>query len=313
MTTFSALKSRIFQYLAKLRKIRKVSKIRKILADPSPPDTTASERDFNLLQSSYPSNRGSLYKYDEFSLFERAAHRCLNLLRMDELQTPGSKILDIGAGDGVLGYLLSAYGHEVTLTDKEDWRSRLGKKLAFTEADTNRGLPFANSTFDLVISYNSFEHLPNPEHAFLETLRVTRPGGLVLLDFGPLYCSPWGLHAYRSLYMPYSQFLLSENFTIQKLSEIGIHDLGRDRTELQFLNRWRWSSFHDLWQSNECTMLEQRGYEDASHLDLILRYPKAFTGRKLSLDDLIKSNVSVLFRTSNATKNDVEPKSDQVP
>jgi ubiquinone/menaquinone biosynthesis C-methylase UbiE len=48
-------------------------------------------------------------------------------------------------------------------------------------------LPFADNSFDLVLSHALFEHLANPVRAIQELLRVLRPGGIAGL------CSPdWG-------------------------------------------------------------------------------------------------------------------------
>jgi SAM-dependent methyltransferase len=43
--------------------------------------------------------------------------------------------------------------------------------------DLNRGLPFADATFDNVLSLNTFEHVYQDDTAITESLRVLRPGG----------------------------------------------------------------------------------------------------------------------------------------
>jgi SAM-dependent methyltransferase len=270
-----------------------LDRIEQVLKDERLPDTRNSEADFERLQASFPSNRGDSYKYDDFSLYERASHRALQILQLPGMADPGKKILDIGAGDGVLGAILQNYGHSVVLTDMEDWRSRVGRTVQFHAADITTGLPFDEAAFDLVVSYNSFEHFPDPSKAFAEALRVTKEGGLLHFNFGPLYCSAWGMHAYRSLYMPYSQFLFSEQFIDTKLQKLGISDLGVKRSELQFMNRWKWLDFSKLWQRPDCSVIAFDGYEDKSHIGLVHRYPEAFRGRKLAITDLLKGNISV--------------------
>jgi SAM-dependent methyltransferase len=289
-----------------IRRLREIVKARatkrlrravtRVIADPTPPDTKDSEEDFDYLQSAYPSNRGDSYKYDDYSLFERATQRALQVLQLDGMSEAGKSILDIGAGDGVLGSLLTDYGHHAVLTDMDDWRSRVGKKIEFHQADISLGLPFPDSTFDLVISYNSFEHFPDPKRAFSEAVRVAKPNGQLFFEFGPLYCSPWGLHAYRSLYMPYPQFLFSEGFINEKLTEIGIIDLGKKRSELQFLNQWKWTEFNQLWSSSGCNVCCQIGNDEQNHLDLVINFPAAFRGRGLTLDDLVKCSISVTLK-----------------
>jgi ubiquinone/menaquinone biosynthesis C-methylase UbiE len=273
-----------------------LDKIEQVLKNEKPPDTQNSEANFERLQALFPSNRGDSYKYDDFSLYERASHRALQILQLPGMADPGKKILDIGAGDGVLGAILQNYGHSVVLTDMEDWRSRVGRTVQFHTADITTGLPFDEAAFDLVVSYNSFEHFPDPSKAFAEALRVTKPGGLLYFEFCPLFCSPWGLHAYRSLYMPYSQFLLSENFINGRLAKLGINDLGSKRSELQFLNRWKSSKFDLLWHNSNATVIRSVWFEDNEHLDIVIRFPDAFRGRELTIVDLVRSGNSVVLK-----------------
>lgn len=293
------IKNRYSRWKTEISQRRFLEQIHRILSDPAPPDTTESENAFNFLQATYPSNRGDSYKYDDFSLFERASQRAVELLRLPGMAEPGKKILEIGAGDGVLGAILSHYGHEVILTDQDDWRARLGREIEFQAADITQGLPFNDTDYDLVASYNSFEHFPDPRKAFEEALRVTKPGGLLHFSFGPLYCSPWGLHAYRSLYMPYSQFLFSEPFIQQKLDQIGITDLGFKRTELQYMNRWKPSDFDALWLGAECSLHSTATQQDEEHLGLVFRYPAAFKGRGLAFTDLTTSSISITLRKTH--------------
>lgn len=58
-------------------------------------------------------------------------------------------------------------------------------------------LPFDDASFDLVFSIAVMEHVPQPDKAFEEMLRVTRPGGYCYVQTAPLYFSPFGHH------MPY--------------------------------------------------------------------------------------------------------------
>lgn len=293
------IKNRYRRWKTQATRRRFLEQIHRILSDLAPPDTTESENAFDFLQGAYPSNRGDSYKYDDYSLFERASQRALSLLRLPGMAEPGKKILEIGAGDGVLGSILSNYGHQVILTDQDDWRSRLGREIEFQAADITQGLPFDDVAYDLVVSYNSFEHFPDPRKAFEEALRVTKSAGLLHFSFGPLYCSPWGMHAYRSLYMPYSQFLFSEPFIQQKLEQIGITDLGVKRTKLQYMNRWKPADFEALWSGASCLVHSAATHQDEEHLGLVFRYPAAFTGRGLAFTDLTTSSISITLRNTH--------------
>jgi SAM-dependent methyltransferase len=54
-------------------------------------------------------------------------------------------------------------------------------------------LPLADASVDVAYSSNVLEHVPDPEAMAREMLRVTRPGGVVVLSWTP-WLSPWGGH-----------------------------------------------------------------------------------------------------------------------
>ena len=56
-----------------------------------------------------------------------------------------------------------------------------------------QNLGFADDSFDLVISCETIEHLPDPRSALREMYRVTRPGGRLFLTT-PNYCNFMGLY-----------------------------------------------------------------------------------------------------------------------
>ena len=104
------------------------------------------------------------------------------------LPSPSARILEIGCGMGELSYGLMMKGFEVIGVDISDIRvKRLGllktSNLNFGRCDAVY-LPFADQTFDAVISMQLFEHL-HPEDArehLQEVYRVLRPGGRYLLE-----------------------------------------------------------------------------------------------------------------------------------
>ena len=87
------------------------------------------------------------------------------------------RILDFGCGQSCIPAALRARGHRVVAVDLvpplEPHPDRLtGDLLAL-------GLPPGG--FDLAFAFQVFEHLPEPRTFLDELLRLTRPGGLVLL------------------------------------------------------------------------------------------------------------------------------------
>jgi SAM-dependent methyltransferase len=70
-------------------------------------------------------------------------------------------------------------------------------------------LPFADCSFDAVLSTDTFEHVMDLDLAFGEIARVLRPGGSLLTRFGPLFYSPHGGHLYWACQVPYAHLLFS--------------------------------------------------------------------------------------------------------
>ncbi len=273
---------------------RRLKAVGRILAAPGLRDTQRAEANAAQLQARrYPR---TAYEYDPESIERRAVARAAELLRAGGLSAPGGRVLEVGAGDGMVGERLAAAGHHCELVDVEDWRDARAQRLPFRLADICRRLPFGAGEFDLVYSFNAFEHMADPAAAFGEILRVLKPGGHVYLSFNPLFCSPWGLHAYHTLNMPYPQFLFSEPFLGRLLAGHGIVDLGKARTELQPLNRWKPEQFRALWRSRECQIVSESVVREFVGVPVILGYPESFRGLGLTVDDVTISGLAVLVR-----------------
>jgi len=174
----------------------------------------------------------------------------------------------------------------VELLDTEDWRDRRARHLSFHCGDICSGIRLTGGLFDVVFSYNTFEHLQDPHTALEEIVRILKPGGAAFLSFGPLFWSPWGLHAFETLFVPYPQVLFSEDVVKEALGVLGIRDLGRERDALQPLNGWRSSDFERLWRDSGCRVEYLERIRNTSHLDILLENPETVRGRNLSFDDL---------------------------
>jgi hypothetical protein len=73
----------------------------------------------------------------------------------------------------MLCVLLDTFGHEMTLSDLEDWRMDAAKSLPFVPADCCDALPIPNdASTSLSALINAFEHFPNPRRAMDELLRT---------------------------------------------------------------------------------------------------------------------------------------------
>jgi hypothetical protein len=93
--------------------------------------------------------------------------------------------------------------------------------------------------------------------------------------------------------MPYPQFLFSESFIDERLKEIGIRDLGADRNELQYLNKWKPAQYEALWNNSSVSIIRKEWCINNEYIAIIDKYPEAFQGRNLILDDLVRAGITI--------------------
>lgn len=97
---------------------------------------------------------------------------------------PGSRLLLLDSGNGVLGGMLRERGYRVFATDLSGVACRLSraKGLVPVQVDLDAGgVPFASESFDIVVSDSSLEHRFFVDPVLDEVVRVLRPGGQFLL------------------------------------------------------------------------------------------------------------------------------------
>jgi ubiquinone/menaquinone biosynthesis C-methylase UbiE len=118
-----------------------------------------------------------------------ATGRDLELLAAAIAETPNAKVLDLGCGAGHASYAAASAAAEVVAYDLTEAMLRVVERTAeergLTNVRTVQGsaerLPFADSSFDWVISRYSAHHWRNLPAAMLEVARVLQPGGQVCL------------------------------------------------------------------------------------------------------------------------------------
>ncbi|HXZ56197.1 MAG TPA: methyltransferase domain-containing protein [Gaiellaceae bacterium] len=101
--------------------------------------------------------------------------------------TGEERALDSGTGTGALAFALAPHVREVVGVDVvpellEQARKRAAQvpNATFVEGDAT-ALPFGYGEFDLAGTLRTFHHLPRPELAMAELVRVTRSGGRLLV------------------------------------------------------------------------------------------------------------------------------------
>jgi len=97
---------------------------------------------------------------------------------------PGERILDIAAGTGTSSEPWADAEIEVVPADFSLGMLRVGRRrrpdMAFTAADA-MSLPFADESFDVVTMSFGLRNVADAETALREFLRVTKPGGRLLV------------------------------------------------------------------------------------------------------------------------------------
>ncbi len=115
----------------------------------------------------------------------------------------GRRILEVACGRGGFVRELAQAGARVTGCDFSGAALRVGagklNRLAvnrdappLVQGDA-QNLPFAGDSFDVVVSCETIEHVPDPWAALREMYRVTRPGGRLFLTT-PNYSNFMGLY-----------------------------------------------------------------------------------------------------------------------
>jgi demethylmenaquinone methyltransferase/2-methoxy-6-polyprenyl-1,4-benzoquinol methylase len=115
---------------------------------------------------------------------------------------PGQRVLDLAAGTGTSSQPFADRGARVVPCDFSLGMLREGKRarplLGFTAGDATR-LPFADGTFDAVTVSFGLRNVVDPDAGLREMLRVTRPGGrLVVCEFSHPTWAP-----FRTVYVEY--------------------------------------------------------------------------------------------------------------
>ncbi|MBC8106114.1 MAG: class I SAM-dependent methyltransferase [Anaerolineae bacterium] len=122
-----------------------------------------------------------------------------------EFVPAGTRLLDVGCGAGWTSLLLSERGYSITGIDLNAAGfepAPRGRELQFV-AGSAQAIPFVDGSFDVAASYAALEHMPDPQAALSEMLRVVRPGGAVIVVSPNILCPINGLrgvliHSWRN-------------------------------------------------------------------------------------------------------------------
>ena len=169
---------------------------------------------------------------------------------------PGTRVLDVACGSGLVAAAAAARGAMPTGLDFSSAMIAVAQsaypEIRFELGDAE-ALPFADGSFDAVVSNFGVHHIPDPVRALTETRRVLRPDGRVAIT---TWAAPRENTAWRILFdaisahgdldaaaaPPSGGSLRSCDDVLRVLSEAGFAEVAAIRATAE----WRFASAGDL-------------------------------------------------------------------
>ena len=108
-----------------------------------------------------------------------------------KLLDKGDRLLDIGCGDGTLGYFAKNKYKEVYGVDISEEALKIAKKRDIIVEKVNLNeekLPFENDYFDAVTCLDVIEHVFEPRDLIREINRVLKRGGILIISTPNIRC-----------------------------------------------------------------------------------------------------------------------------
>lgn len=156
---------------------------------------------------------------------------------------PGhQKILDMAAGCGQFVFRALNRGYNCYGIEPEEWKLDFIRKKAQVlgyptdwpsriAAGVGEDMPYPDDSFDCITSYQTLEHVQNPHKVISEMVRITKPGGVILIRC-PDYLSTYEAH-YNLPWLP----LMHKSIAKIYLMVLGKPTRGLDT--IQYITRGR--------------------------------------------------------------------------
>jgi SAM-dependent methyltransferase len=225
---------------------------------------------------------------------EKADARATEVLRSVRRPTGVSRrtrVLDLACGDGLVARSMAKTGCDVTACDLTDERYQ-ANDVPFVCADAAHMPAFPDHHFDVVYTFDAFEHFADPATVLKEVHRVLKPGGVLYASFGPLYHSPHGAHQFLSIDVPYCHLLFRPAHLNAAADRLGRRRITRN------LNYWSLAAFRRLFdaQAERFETISRFEKFNVTHVELVRQYPSCFRAKVEQFDELIVRSMEVLLR-----------------
>ena len=193
----------------------------------------------------------------------------------------GKRVLDYGCGAGHQVVALAQRGAaHVTGLDTSPPALRAARQLA-SEAGVGRRVELVaalderlRDAFDVIVSQNAMEHFPDPASTLAAMAMLLKPGGVILMTFGPPWFAPYGHHMFFFTKMPWVNLLFSERTVMRVRSLFRSDGATRYEDVAEGLNRMSVRKFEGLVARSGLEM-RHRHYRCVKRLDFLARVPLA--------------------------------------
>lgn len=192
----------------------------------------------------------------------------------------GRGVLDFGCGDGYQCVAMAKRGAKYVLgVDTSEAGLAKARALADQQGVRMGQVEFSNSvpleragTFDVVVSQNSFEHFPDPASTLSQMTTALRPGGVMLITFGPPWFAPYGSHMFFFTKLPWINLLFSEKTVMRVRSRFRSDGATRYEEVERGLNKMTVARFERLVHESGLCVAWKR-YRCVKGLDFLAAVP----------------------------------------
>lgn len=189
----------------------------------------AHSDEMKLAQSS--AGRCEEYRTNQFGRIAEAAGRYGVELR-------GMTVLDLGCNDGAITdqYPRHGTGRVVGVDVDAQAIERASRRTSSPEVEylvsAVDGIPLPDSSIDVVVCFDVFEHVARPAEILAECRRVLRPGGKMLIGTWGWY-HPFAPHLWATMPVPWAHVFFSERTVLRTCRRV-------------FHSPWYVPTMHDL-------------------------------------------------------------------